>query len=267
MTLFQFLPVRLTIFLVIGIVLGYYQDPGPAILLLILMALLCALAILHFRSNSGPRQTFGVCVAASMIVLGMATISMQRAFTYRAIIDVSDSQKKHLWVLKIREELKSSSYYRAFIAKVESVDGKRAGGSILCRASIETFHNNLNVDDQISIRANLEEIELPKNPYQFNYKNYMQNLGVYHKINLTNVPFLSHSSDERTLIGLAARTRGKIIADLKKLAFGKTERSIIRALLLGDRTEIDQATFKSYKNAGAIHILAISGLHVGIVLL
>ncbi|MGI9547934.1 MAG: ComEC/Rec2 family competence protein, partial [Flavobacteriaceae bacterium] len=100
-----------------------------------------------------------------------------------------------------------------------------------------------------------------------NYQNYMQNLGVYHKINLTNVPFLSHSSDERTLIGLAARTRGKIIADLKKLGFGKTERSIIQALLLGDRREIDQATFKSYKNAGAIHILAISGLHVGIVLL
>ena len=244
------------------------MDPGPAILLIILMALLWVLGILHFKTKTFTQQNFGIWVAITTVVLGMTAISLHSVdLPIEQQISESHSQKEHLWVLKIKDVLKPGLYYQSYIARVESVDGNRTGGYILCRTSINTMQNSLNVDEQITIWAKAEKIDPPKNPYQFDYKYYLQNLGIYHKIKLTDVAILANSSGERTFIGLAARIREKMTAGLKKLAFGKTERSIIQALLLGDKKDIDETTFKSYKNAGVVHILAISGLHVGIVLL
>lgn len=43
--------------------------------------------------------------------------------------------------------------------------------------------------------------------------------------------------------------------------------AVIKALLLGQRQDISKGLLTDYQNAGAIHILAVSGLHVGILLL
>src|SRR5690606_543788 len=69
-----------------------------------------------------------------------------------------------------------------------------------------------------------------------------------------------------TFFGIAAKMRTHIIQKLKQEAFGKAELGIIQALLLGQRNEITEATNTDYKNAGAFHILALSGLHIGIIL-
>ncbi|MGB5419281.1 ComEC/Rec2 family competence protein, partial [Algibacter sp.] len=45
------------------------------------------------------------------------------------------------------------------------------------------------------------------------------------------------------------------------------ELAIINALLLGQRQDISEEVYTSYANAGVIHILAVSGLHVGLILL
>jgi competence protein ComEC len=48
---------------------------------------------------------------------------------------------------------------------------------------------------------------------------------------------------------------------------GENELAIINALLLGQKQDISSALYKNYTNSGAIHILAVSGLHVGVLLL
>ncbi|WBX70786.1 ComEC/Rec2 family competence protein [Tenacibaculum retecalamus] len=67
--------------------------------------------------------------------------------------------------------------------------------------------------------------------------------------------------------GLSAQFRNKIQTSLKKYSFNKEELSVINALLLGQRQDISKNLLESYINAGAVHILAISGLHIGIILL
>jgi competence protein ComEC len=54
---------------------------------------------------------------------------------------------------------------------------------------------------------------------------------------------------------------------LKKAGFEKDELGVIEALLLGERNDISTETYNNYKNAGAVHILAVSGLHIGVLLL
>lgn len=69
------------------------------------------------------------------------------------------------------------------------------------------------------------------------------------------------------MFGLASNFRESIISKLKKENFGEEELGVIQALLLGKRDDISENTYNNYTNAGAVHILAVSGLHVGIILL
>jgi competence protein ComEC len=71
----------------------------------------------------------------------------------------------------------------------------------------------------------------------------------------------------KSLFGIAHTLREKINSELKAQDFSKNELSIYNAILLGQRQDISKETFTTYKNAGAIHILAVSGLHIGIILM
>ncbi|MEC3964954.1 ComEC/Rec2 family competence protein [Muricauda sp. SYSU M86414] len=57
------------------------------------------------------------------------------------------------------------------------------------------------------------------------------------------------------------------MSKLKKENFGEEELGVIQALLLGKRDNIPESSYNNCANAGAVHILAVSGLHVGIILL
>jgi len=111
------------------------------------------------------------------------------------------------------------------------------------------------------------DIKSPLNPYQFNYRNYLEIQGIYHqlKLNADNHMVLENSS--RTIKGYAASMRQNIITKLEQTNFNNTELGIIQALFLGQRDTISEETYTDYKNAGAVHILAVSGLHIGILLL
>ena len=61
--------------------------------------------------------------------------------------------------------------------------------------------------------------------------------------------------------------RNKIINNLKKSNFSKDELQVVSALILGQQQDISKEIIKDYQYAGAIHILSVSGLHVGFILL
>ena len=74
-------------------------------------------------------------------------------------------------------------------------------------------------------------------------------------------------NNTHTLIGYAATFRYYINEKLSHNNYSDDQLSIINALILGQRQNITKEVYDNYTNAGAIHILAVSGLHVGIILL
>ena len=113
----------------------------------------------------------------------------------------------------------------------------------------------------------LSELPPPLNPNQFNYKAYLKKQYIYHQIFSENNSLFYLSKDTHTLDGYASTVRNNIYNTLKTHHFKPDELSIINALILGQRQEISKAVYSNYINAGAVHILAVSGLHVGILLL
>ncbi|WP_405608282.1 ComEC/Rec2 family competence protein [Polaribacter sp. Asnod1-A03] len=171
-------------------------------------------------------------------------------------------------VLQIDKILKPGNYYQKYEAKVINVDNKVTKGKVLLNIKKDSVTSSiLTVDNQIILKPNLRELIPPLNPHQFDYKFYLEKQGVYHQLFTESNHFFKLDSKPITLLGFASKIRDKIQESLKKHHFKENEFAVINALLLGQRQDISKDLLVDYQRAGAIHILAVSGLHIGIILL
>ncbi|BDW91975.1 competence protein ComEC [Flagellimonas marinaquae] len=177
-----------------------------------------------------------------------------------------DVTKEKVWHLKVREVLKPNTFSHNYIAQIIASDNEQTTGTILFGLSVDSLTKQLQVDDEFLIHAKPRSIRPPLNPHQFDYKSYLEKQGIVHFIKSNYSSIIKKENAPKTWVGRAANFREKIISKLKKYDFGLEESGVIQALLLGKRDDISENTYDNYKNAGAVHILAVSGLHVGIFL-
>ena len=121
------------------------------------------------------------------------------------------------------------------------------------------------VGDVFYFKGQVNQIEPPSNPYQFNYKSYLNKKGINHQIFLS-LNQINIKNNKLSLYGIAQKTRALFIRNLRKSGLQENELSIVSALLLGDKQSLSLEAKDSYGKAGAMHVLAVSGLHVGIIL-
>ena len=267
MKLLAFIPIKLTLLLILGILIGYFFFFNPVHLLIgtiSLFILLSAVFILERKTNT---KLFGFIAAIAFISLGIYSYTsaqpQNRANHYTKITSKEDGA----WTLKINEVLKPNHYLHRYLASVTSIGDKNVSGTLLITTPKDSTNTLLQVDDEFLTFANIQLINEPLNPHQFNYKKYLEKLGVYHQVNISSRQFIKVEKPKTTLIGIAAKARNHIINKLKKENFGTDELGVIQALLLGQRSDISEETYTNYQKAGAVHILAVSGLHMGILLL
>ena len=274
MNLLRFIPIKLTLLLILGILIGRYWQ--PAIIVPLISTGVC-LILLGFIFNRETRASpfvrtsnsamFSLMVALTIISIGILAVSSTFSKNRTGHFSQHILSGNHLWKIKIDERLKSSAYSDRYVIKVLSLDNEVTSGKLLIRFPLDTTIQKLRVDDELIVYAEVEAIPPPLNPHQFDYKGYLQNLGIDNQIRMRGNTYLISSNPVRTLSGLAANFRHRIVEDLKSTDFGTDELGIIQALLLGQRNEISTSTYDDYKDAGAVHILAVSGLHIGILLL
>ncbi len=253
--------------LVLGILIGHYADIGIAIPLGLTLVSLLALAIIAFTQKKAESIYFGLLTTFTTVGLGILTMALAQPKNFPDHYSHQDIAAYGTWELKVTKVLKPTSFSDRYIAKVLSYNSKKSSGKVILNYPIDIPRKKLQIDNELIVFNSAENIKPPLNPHQFNYKKYLGNLGVYHqiRINHENHFFLKKSSS--TIKGYSALVRTKIISKLKNFNFGKDEIGIIQALFLRQRDDISEATYSNYKDAGAVHILAVSGLHIGILLL
>lgn len=170
-------------------------------------------------------------------------------------------------VFKVKKVLKSGFYYDKYEVEVTQVNARKSIGKVLLNIKKDSLLSNLKVDDRINAKPLFKELIPPLNPHQFDYKFYLFKQGIHHQVFLENKQFIKIKMAKPSLLGLSARFRNLIQKSLKNYQFKTDELAVINALLLGQRQDISRELITDYQRAGAIHILAVSGLHVGIILL
>jgi competence protein ComEC len=101
-------------------------------------------------------------------------------------------------------------------------------------------------------------------PKIFNYKKYLQTIGIdyFVKTKVSRIHILK--SNEFSFNKFAIQTRDKCIDNIRKHNLNKDELAVISALILGAKSDLDKQLIQDYTQSGIVHILAVSGLHVGL---
>jgi competence protein ComEC len=267
MELFRFIPIKLTALVIAGILLGHYLQPAPLVTVLATAISLFLLLGVHLRHRHRRLSlSFGILTCLTTILTGLSAYSLSlnksHPHHYRNL-DVKGIRLLHLGV---REVLKPSRFGRNYVAEVKSVDCTNVKGDLLLRLPLGEFGQDFQVDDELLVAAALQHIPGPRNPYQFDYRQYLSGKGIYHQLQPAREQVAFLHTTGSSWKGMAARIRRIITTQLADSGFSADELAVVQALLLGQRQALPDDVYDSYKNAGAVHILAVSGLHVGILL-
>ncbi len=119
----------------------------------------------------------------------------------------------------------------------------------------------------IGFEASLKRIENRGNPDEFNYERYLLSNRVLFQAYLAKdkIEVIEKQGINFSLPYSVNRIHQLVLDEIHSSIKSKEARQLIAALLIGDRRELDDNILQSYTNAGIVHVLAISGLHVGII--
>jgi len=117
----------------------------------------------------------------------------------------------------------------------------------------------------ILIRSKINAISSPGNPGQFDYAKYLLHKQISQQSYLRADAWKILRNRKSGIRILALDLRKVTIGLLKNNAPGESEFAVASAILLGNKDWLDRETIKDFSDAGAMHILCVSGMHVGII--
>ncbi len=145
--------------------------------------------------------------------------------------------------------------------KWQSVQGK-----FLLYLSNDSNSRQLKYGDALALYGNFQEINPPKNPGEFDYKLYLSFHNTYHQIYVKGEDWICIDQSHGNLFfryGYAIQTY--LVKIFEKNGIKDQELAVLAALLLGAREKIDPDLVHAYASTGALHVLSVSGLHVGLI--
>lgn len=265
--------IKLTLVIILGAFAGFQLKPS---IYLALGGLFTGLLLFIFtffltRKKFSNSWLFGIVTYLCFFLVGV----------FSSVIHLPENQESHYVhhissagitnpdVLQVRviETLKPDLFNDKFIAEVELVNGKTVHGKIMLVHPKDSLKSPFSPGRKLIVVNDIQEIPGPLNPFQFNYRRFMAMRGVLGQTRLSVQNFELLPSVEKGLKYYAAQWREEIIRSLRKTGIEQDQLSIIQALLLGQKQQISEEIYDNYAAAGAIHILAVSGLHVGIIML
>ena len=261
--LLQYVPLHFLVCYILGVLLNHYFSIININIVTFFVSICTFTIVLFFFKN---RKFITLCSLLLFFSIGVFSNLInndKNASTYFE----KYATKNQTSILQIKKKLKSTAYYNKFEATLIQVNNIKTIGKILVNIKKDSLQKQIHIDDKIVTKSSLVTILKPKNPNQFSYKNYLAHQQIYKQVFLTDNQFLIKRDDKFSLARIVENSKNAIKGSLNNYSFSKDELSILYALFLGEKQLISDELKSNYSKAGVIHILAISGLHVGILVI
>ena len=139
-------------------------------------------------------------------------------------------------------------------------------GKLLLYFSKDSISNEIVYGKRIIIKKELQRIKNSGNPAAFNYERYCAFQQIFHQCYLTKNDWILLKENYTNVYWRAIfKTQQYVVNVLHKYITGKDESAVAEALLIGYKVDLDKDLVQAYSNAGVVHLIAISGLHLGLI--
>lgn len=124
---------------------------------------------------------------------------------------------------------------------------------------------NLEAGDEILFFAEMQPFKNYGNPDNFDYSRYMKIKGYSASAYVATTDWSKTGRKPAALAAVSQRLRSKALDFYKKLELDNDAGALISALTLGYKKELTEDLQEAFRVTGTAHVLAVSGLHVGII--
>lgn len=262
--LFHNIPLlRPTLALAAGIVFtDHFQLPTPVLLAASFFCLLLLLFI-HHRYQYALEKIWGIGITLLFMLIGSLLFNIhnrppqfQNDSIFIGTIQETPVKKSKSYRTIIKTfQFKKENHTQAYSEKILAYLEASAKVSLLEPGDIIVFSKT--------------PTPVPDNdiPFTFNYKNYLSRQKIYRQVYLDKDHWLKADEQKHTPKSIAEFTRHKLLNTYSTFISGDIERAILSALTLGYKEELTKETRQTFASSGTMHVLAVSGLHVGIIFL
>lgn len=172
--------------------------------------------------------------------------------------------------LRLLEPLSEREKTYKALSEISVVYHQQKARKVAGRAMIyfrkDSVPPQLKYGDVILVRSNLQEIKNAGNPGGFDYKRYALFNGITHQLFVKADEYKKLPKHQTTLFYKKMyEFRTYILQTIRKCVKGEMESSIAEALLIGYRDDLDRDLVQAYSNTGVVHIIAVSGMHLGLI--
>ncbi|WP_130733433.1 ComEC/Rec2 family competence protein [Flavobacterium sp. J27] len=263
MKFFKFPIITLTASYALGIIFENHFSLNLTLLCVVtsIFFVLFLLAFYEAKKQWFQNTFFGITSYCLIFSLGTISHYFHTDIYYNNHYSNFSQENKNLLIGAITSELKPSATFDKYILEVEKCNTTSSFGKLLLYVKKDGL--KLHVGERIKVEEKIMPTLTATNPYQFDYGEYLKKQNIYHQVFCEDKDVMQlgfHKGGNYYL----QRIREKGQASFDYHGFSKETKSILNALLFGQRTTIDQTILTNYSNSGVVHILAISGLHVGI---
>ena len=271
---------RLLFPLVIGIVTCYYLLHGIftnahinaavyAAAGVSIAGLLCIAQLTNFKKY---RYRFLQGVLLQIIFISLGITVMQNVLQSRAKETELIAARKDgtVYIMRLTEPLQLKNKTYKTTAVIESIGNVKqelkTQIKIIVHLAVDSSRSSMHLLTAGSyIATTIQPTLVPDthNPGGFNYKVWLFRHEIIHQLYLAKGSWtlLSSKKSKQYLQILQQKIRTRIQQNIT----GKQEKAVAAALLIGYKQDIDSDLMKAYSNTGVIHVIAISGLHLGLI--
>ena len=257
--------VKISILFIIGILLFPLPIFCNISAHIYMFAILTSLSLgAYFKSK---RTLSSFCLSICIILVGTTTHCYNNQKLQVDLDLINDYlDEKRNYTIEVTDISQSSTFYK-INASLKSIEGdksfKNKIGLIIFSKDLFSFEKNMTYNCPLRI----SEIKKNKNPETVNFKKIYSRQSIYFNANFDSQDssLIQAVKVDKNIFSFFRNIQNELASILKSNLQDKQNYSIVSALVLGDKSELSNQTKTIFKNTGSIHILAVSGLHVGLI--
>lgn len=156
-----------------------------------------------------------------------------------------------------------------FVVRVDSLWQTERVNSASGQTYVQLYDTSLTISfgDRLLLKGLLLLPPGERNPGDFNFRQYLAGRNIHTMLRITDAPPLRlaiHQGDfleQRIFMPMRRSVQNFLFSNMSE-----SRAAILYGLLIGDRSEMEEEVERDFRDVGVIHVLAVSGMHVGFII-